>query len=151
MISPVLSATLTPVLTAVFTAVVISEVAFAIQEKYHTEAIYQCRPNEGQQIEVSLHRRIQGIGPQKFVGITVFQDDDGNWMRNVTPMNLTEYMEGRVVFFTGSDLRLRFDRVQVEDYKMKTFAQIPSLKIYTNEWTCKGPSYEDLPDLKPKK
>ena len=50
MISPVLSAALTSVLTAVFTAVVISEVAFAIQEKYHTEAIYQCRPNEGQQI-----------------------------------------------------------------------------------------------------
>ena len=116
-------------------------------EKYEAKSLYECRPTEGDWIEVSVHRRIQGIGPQKFIGIIRHQNSDGVTSQKITRLNLTNYYEGRIVFFTSSDLRLRFDRTIVQDYKMQSFTQIPGLKIYTDQWTCKGPSYLELPEL----
>lgn len=120
----------------------------ASNEKYEPTSLFECRPNEGDWIDISLHRRIQGIGPQKFVAKKSYQDAHGKIITHITRMNLTEYYDGRIVFFTGSDLRLRFNRMNIVDQKMKTFAQIPSLNIYNEDWSCKGPSFADLPDLK---
>lgn len=120
--------------------------AYAI-EKYEKNSLYECRPNEGAWIEVSVHRRIQGIGPQKFVGIIRYQDDQGQYKQRITRLNLTAPLDGRIAFFTSSDLRLRFDRTQVFEYKMQSFTQIPWLKVYTDQWTCKGPSFAEIPEL----
>ncbi len=116
-------------------------------EKYDENSLYECRPLEGPWIEVSVHRRIHGIGPQKFVGVIQYQEQDGKFLQRVVRLNLTSYYEGRIVFFTSSDLRLRFDRTQVQEYKMQSFTQIPWLKVYTDQWTCKGPSFLEIPDL----
>ncbi len=114
--------------------------SFASKEDYEVGALYQCRPDDSNEpIEVSVHRRIHGIGPQKYVGVVN--------RTNVVRLNLTQIYGGRIVSFTSADLRIRFDRIKVVEEKMQAFIQIPKLKVYSDHWTCKGPSYKDLPEL----
>lgn len=118
-----------------------SMVSHSSNEKYEPEALFRCVSNEGELVNVDFHRRIKGIGPQKFVGIT--KTPMGK--TQITRMNLTHYHEGRILFFTGSDLRVRFDRMNMVQNKVEAFVQIPSIKIYTDAWTCKGPTFTELP------
>ncbi len=122
-----------------------AEVTFASSEKYQEQSLFQCVQDQGDLIEVSIHRRIQGIGPQKFVG----QIKRNGIPKLLIRLNLTEIYEGRILFFTSGDLRVRFDRVQMIANKVKAFVQIPTMKIYSDEWTCKGPTFNELPTLTP--
>lgn len=116
--------------------------SYANKENYHPEPLFVCEQNEDEWISVQIHHRIKGIGPQKFVGIITNHELN---QTIVTRMNLTKYYEGRVLFFTSGDLRVRFDRVQMQENKTTSFVQIPRWKIYTDEWTCKGPTFEENP------
>ena len=91
---------------------------------------------------VSIHTRLHGIGPQKFIG-RVFNQENGQSF--ISRLNLTKYFEGRVLFFSSGDVRVRFDRTRMKENKTKSFVQIPNWDVYTDEWTCKGPSFEENP------
>ena len=114
----------------------------ANKENFSPEPLFVCQQNGNDWISLSIHSRLNGIGPKKFVGRVHNQDSGQNF---ITRLNLTKYYEGRVLFFTSGDLRVRFDRTRMKENKTSSFVQIPNWKIYTDKWTCKGPTFEENP------